>query len=139
MKLFGIGLAALLALAICGQAYAQVGYNVPDAATGTLHSQPVDESNGLPVGEFGRKVAHIATNATTAIKAGKGSLHLIAVGTPGTGETLTCYDSLTGSGTVITVLTPNSPESVIYDVAFTTGLTCVSAGTTAGDFTVAYR
>jgi hypothetical protein len=85
--------------------------------------------------------SHIATNTTVTSKTGAGILHAITVSTKGaTGNIATVYDNTAGSGTVIAVIdTTAGPATLVYDVAFTTGLTIVTATGTAADLTVAWR
>lgn len=88
--------------------------------------------------------SRINTAATTQVKAGSGVLHAVICGTPVASASITIYDSLTASGTVLlaTVLPatlvgegPNSTASV--DIAFTTGLTIATVGT--ADWTIVWR
>lgn len=82
---------------------------------------------------------HLATNsASDVVKSGAGRLHSITVNDPGSAWSITVYDNTSASGTVIAVLAPSSPMPFTYDVAFGTGLTLKTAGTTPGDLTVAY-
>lgn len=82
---------------------------------------------------------NITTNATTTVKTGSGLLHALALNTRGTGSTITVYDNTAGSGTKIaTIDSTLSTTAFIYDVAFKTGLTIVTAGASAADVTVAY-
>lgn len=79
---------------------------------------------------------NISTATTTVVKSGSGVLGRITVNTTAAG-TITIYDNTAGSGTKIATL----PASVAvgtyeYGVAFSTGLTIVTAG--ASDITVAY-
>lgn len=84
--------------------------------------------------------SHIATNATTTSKSGAGVLHSITVNTKGITNTLTCYDNTAASGTVIAILdTTLTQDTLVYDLYFATGLTCVTAGGTAADITVTWR
>lgn len=83
---------------------------------------------------------HIAANATTVVKSGPGLLHWVTINNPGTAETITMYDSTTASGTLIGTHTAPAQGAIYeYDIMFTNGLTIVTAGTTAGDYTVSYR
>lgn len=82
---------------------------------------------------------HISTNATTSVKSGAGILHSITINTVGATDTVTIYDNTAGSGTVIAVLSSLTSTTLVFDVAFNTGLTIVSSGTTAPDLTVSYR
>lgn len=83
---------------------------------------------------------NITTNETTAVKASSGFLHAITINTKGaTGNTLTVYDNTAASGTAIaTIDTTVTYGTLIYDVAFSTGLTIVTATGTAADVTVSY-
>lgn len=83
---------------------------------------------------------HISTNTTTVVKSGPGLLHWVTINTPGSVETITIYDNTAASGTLISTHTAPLQGAVYeYDIAFTTGLTIVTAGTTAGDYTISYR
>lgn len=88
----------------------------------------------------GYSFTNITTNATTTAKSGAGTLHAITVNNPGTTETLTIYDNTAGSGTKIgTVAVGTNLTTLIFDLAFSTGLTIVSAGTTTGDWTATWK
>lgn len=81
---------------------------------------------------------HISTATTTTVKSGAGTLHALTINTKGSASTATIYDNTAGSGTVIAVVdTSGATGTVIYDVAFTTGLTVVTAATQ--DLTVSYK
>lgn len=105
---------------------------------GTALSQAIDSILIYP---FGHSYTHISTAATTTIKSGAGTLHIITVNSLGTvASTTTIYDNTAGSGTVIGVintLTLSGPFT--FDIAFATGLTLVTTGTVAPDITVSYR
>lgn len=84
----------------------------------------------------------LAAPTTTVVKTGNGVLHSICINTQAAG-TATIYDNTAASGTKIGTITGNAGTSVgpncqIYDVAFWTGLTIVTA-TAAMDITVSYR
>lgn len=84
---------------------------------------------------------NITTNTTTTVKTGTGLLHCITVNNPPTGaNTLTIFDSTTGSGTKIGTAVMNAnDQTLLYDVGFGNGLTIVTtAATTPGDYTVVY-
>lgn len=88
----------------------------------------------------GYSFSNISTNTTTTVKSGAGTLHSIVINTLGTADTITVYDNTAGSGTKIaTINAALSQSTLIYDVAFATGLTLVTAGTTAPDITVTYK
>lgn len=83
--------------------------------------------------------ANIATNTTTTVKSGAGVLHTLVINTRGGTSSATVYDNTAGSGTKIaTIDTTLSTTAFVYDVAFTTGLTIVTAGVSAADLTVSY-
>jgi hypothetical protein len=75
----------------------------------------------------------VTTAQTTTLKSGPGVLHNIIVGTvPTSGtQTLTFYDSTTGSGNVLLTLTSGSDYAVTLDcdIIYNNGLTIVSTGT----------
>ncbi len=81
--------------------------------------------------------AAINTATTTTVKSGIGILHTITVAA-GTLGAITVYDNTAGSGTTIMrTFTPTVAGTYILDVAFTTGLTIVTAAATV--VTVSYR
>lgn len=86
---------------------------------------------------FNGTYANIATNTTTTVKGGAGFLHRIIVNTTAAGA-VTIYDNTAGSGTKIATLKSSIAEgSYEYNVAFSTGLTIVTAA--ASDLTIVYR
>lgn len=91
------------------------------------------------VEQAGSPFSHIAGAATTTVKSGAGILHKISINTKGAASTATVYDNTAGSGTVIAVIDLTlSQDTLIYDLAFATGLTIVTTGTLS-DLTVSYR
>ncbi len=89
----------------------------------------------------GYSYSNISTNATTAVKASAGTLHSITINTKGASSNVaTVYDNTAGSGTKIATLdTTLGQSTLVYDIAFATGLTIVTATGTAADLTVAYK
>ena len=86
--------------------------------------------------------AHLNSTGTTTIKSGAGILRRVVVNTRGgITNTLTIYDNTSGSGTVIAAI--DTVNGVLghfeYNVAFSTGLTVVSATGTSADITVIYE
>jgi uncharacterized protein YcfJ len=83
----------------------------------------------------------LAAPTTTTVKSTAGVLHSICINTNAAG-TATIYDNTVGSGTKIGTITGGvvgiGPICQIYDVAFWTGLTIVTA-TPAMDITVSFR
>lgn len=100
--------------------------------------------------KLGHSYTNITTNTTTTVKSGAGVLVGITINNPAAltvaNLTLTIYDNTAGSGTKIgtwTVpfgLTGAVPFKIPYELAFTTGLTIVTAGpTVTADITVEWR
>lgn len=84
---------------------------------------------------------NITTNTTTVVKSGPGLLHALTFNKPVATAVVTIYDNTAASGTVIgTITVPASPQpfTLVFDVAFATGLTILTA-TAAQDITVSYR
>lgn len=95
-------------------------------------------SVATPTGAY--DFARISTNATTVVKSGYGTLRAITINTSGATATATVYNNTAGSGTIIAVInSAANPQTLVYDIAFTTGLTIVTAGTTPGDLTISYK
>ena len=83
---------------------------------------------------------NITTQTTTLVKTGAGILHSITFNNPVATGTCEFDDALTHTSPVIgTVTTPTGPFPVtlIYDIAFSTGLS-ITTGTAAQDITVAW-
>ena len=89
---------------------------------------------------FGHSFANIATSTTTTLKTGAGVLHTITVWNGGaTAPSITVYNNTAGSGAIIGTFTPPAIGTFTLNVAFTIGLTIVTAGTTPVNVTVSYR
>lgn len=107
----------------------QVGYPIP--------TYPVAQNAG------GYTHTDITTATTTTVKSGAGTLHTLTIGTYVASATITLYDNTAGSGTTIQTITLPStvtgitPITLLYDEAFTTGLTVVTSGAT--DVNVAWK
>lgn len=83
------------------------------------------------------KTAYINTATTTTVKSGTGVLRSITLGETAAGP-ITIYDNTAASGTIIAVLKASIAEQTfMFDVAFSTGLTIVTAG--ASKLQVSYR
>lgn len=82
----------------------------------------------------------LAAPTTTVIKASPGYLHAVCINTQANTGTITVYDNTAASGTKIATITSITGQGQcwIYDVAFWTGLTVVTA-TAAPDVTVSFR
>lgn len=97
------------------------------------------DDNGVPVGWNYVNIT-AAAPTTTVVKSGAGVLHSIVLNTPADTGTITIYDNTAATGTKIGTWTSSSttpPSAVLYNVAFSTGLTIVTA-TAAQDITVTY-
>lgn len=85
----------------------------------------------------------VAGQATTTVKSGAGTLHAIVYNSAAAATNVTTvYDSTTGSGNVIAVpaaTAVTAPMTVLYDLAFTTGLTIVTGTANGSDMTVVYK
>jgi len=81
---------------------------------------------------------NISSATTTVVKSGAGLLHCITINTTAAG-TITVYDNTSAAGTKIATIaaSPVIGSNFIFDVAFTTGLTVVTAA--ASDLTVSYN
>lgn len=97
----------------------------------------------MAVEEAGRTFSNITTATTTTSKSGKGFLHSVTINTFVASATITIFDNTAASGSKIATITLPStitslgPITLMYNVAFSTGLTVVTSGAT--DITVAYR
>jgi hypothetical protein len=84
---------------------------------------------------------NITTNTTTLVCSGPGTLLRIVIGGPVATGTITIYDSLTATGTIIgTITTPASPQpqELDFHVGFNTGL-CIVTATAAQNITVVHK
>ena len=84
--------------------------------------------------------------ASGQVKAGAGTLHTVVINRPDTtaGAIITLFDSLDGTGTVIAIITMDKavyvvPTTLIYDVAFTTGLYALFSHEVSADITISYN
>ena len=78
---------------------------------------------------------------TSTIKTGAGVLASLCVNTATASETITIYDSATGSGTKIGTITlyASTNPCFYYNVNFFNGLTLVAATASSADITVGYQ
>jgi hypothetical protein len=83
---------------------------------------------------------NITTKTTTPVKLAPGTLGCVTINKTGSADTIAIYDSLAASGTLVaTITSPTVGMNLCYNVAMGIGITIVTGGTTAGDYTVAYR
>lgn len=87
----------------------------------------------------GYSATNITTATTTTVKSGAGIFRGLIVNTGGASSTAAVYDSLTGSGTLLGTFSTATQVSLTPDIAFTTGLTVVTANGTPANITVTYR
>jgi hypothetical protein len=94
----------------------------------------------IPVKTNSYTYTHINSNTSATVKSGAGVLYSVAINTKGaSSNTITLYDGTSSAGTVIaTIDTTANVQSILYNVAFTTGLYYVVQTGTAGDLTIAY-
>lgn len=139
MKKLLLAYVASAALLTCGQAVA-ASY-VCDNLTPANCVKPLPDGSLVTAG--GNSYKNIAGAATTVVKSGSGYLHLVTLNTFVASATITVYDNTAGSGTKIasivmgSAITGDAPDEVMFDVAFSTGLTIVTTG--AIDITASYR
>lgn len=81
---------------------------------------------------------NISTATTTTVKSGTGVLHAITINTTAA-SAITIYDNTAGSGSKIATIaaSPAIGSTFRFDIAFSTGLTVVTAGNS--DLTIAFR
>lgn len=90
----------------------------------------------------GYNYTRVTSAATTLVKTGPGILHAIVVNKPTSTATIEADDALTNTTPVIGILgafaASIAPFTVVYDVAFTTGLS-VTVGTATVDATIVWK
>lgn len=108
---------------------------------GSAVTQPVSSAAVATGGYTYLNIA--AGQATTVVKASAGTLHSIVLNSAATAANTTIiYDHASGVGTVIgrpAVTTATVPTTLLYDLAFTTGLTIITATQNGGDMTVVFK
>lgn len=118
-----------------------VGYNsslYPNGTPVTLATSLSDSIDSVSAHPFGHTYTNINAAGTTVVKSGAGVLHSITFNKPVASEVWTLYDNTAASGTKIGTITlpatllQQGPYTAVYDIAFSTGLTIVSTGTTDG-------
>ena len=89
---------------------------------------------------FGHSYQNISTNATTTVKASAGTLIGMIVGDPGSSWQAVIYDNTTGTGTIIATIKFSTAGFInMGPLAFVTGVTIVTSGTTPGNITPIWR
>lgn len=102
-------------------------------------TMPIDDnSRSLPV--YSKTDITLAAPTTTVIKTGAGILHSVTVTKPASTGTIKVDDAITDTNPMFgTITSPATlvPYTLIFDIAFTTGLTIITA-TAAQEITVTY-
>lgn len=115
-------------------------------ANGAMRVSPavaVDDTIGVIKVEHRYAFSYIPANATTVVKTGAGFLHTMTIGTIVATATITVYDNTSAVAPIIALITlpaagaGDMPQTLTFDIAFTTGLTVVTSGTTP--LTLSYR
>jgi hypothetical protein len=101
---------------------------------------PTVSDYGVVSREAPGNYGHVAANATTTHKSGAGVLRRITINDPGSAWVVNVYDNTAGSGTLIATIKPSASlyGPFEYHARFSTGLTTVTSGTTAGSLTVVW-
>lgn len=99
---------------------------------------PVSTTYAVPMTPGPYSYSHITTTATTLVKTGSGILHSICVNTGAASSTITIDDALTATTPTIAIASGATAGCFVYDVAFSTGLTVVTAVGTP-DVTVSFK
>jgi len=116
------------------QATQPVSFSGTTAVSGTVTVNQAAAATG------GYSYTNITASASALLKSGVGTLHTLVINTKGIGSTCTVYDSLTATGSKIATLdTTLSTTAFLYDAAFTTGLTVLTASGTPADLTVTWK
>ncbi len=122
---------------------ATIGSAEPYACVAAIFRPVVATVEGtVTIGGYNYTNITAAAPTTTLVKTGAGILHAIVINTPVATGSIELDDALTHTtpkiGTVVTPATANNPCTVIYDIAFATGLT-VYTSVAAQDITVVWR
>ena len=122
-------------------------YNTtPPTLTNTQQAALQSNQFGFLVIAHRNNYRNLTGNATTTIKSGSGTLSGIMINNAGSSGTVTIYDNTAASGTIIATLTlpsggvnPVPAAMTSLGIEFATGLTVVTAGSTANNFTFLWR
>lgn len=105
----------------------------------TLRGQLKRDDSNTPVGWQYANIT-LAAPTDTVVKSNPGVLHAITFNNPVATSVVTLYDNTSATGTVIATITvpaDTEPKTLVYDVAFNTGLTITTA-TAASNITVSF-
>ncbi len=122
----------------------QFNTTAPAPTTGQQVALQVNAQGALSI-QLRNKFKNVTGNATTVVKSGEGTLSAVSINNASSAGTITIYDNTAGSGTKIMTLTcpsggVNPVPTALSNLGaeFTTGLTVVTAGAIANDFTIFY-
>ncbi len=98
-------------------------------------------ANTTPAAAVTNAYRNLTATGTIVLKSGAGVLHTVTINSLGTvASVVTLYDNTAASGAKIgTINSLTLGGSMVYDVAFNTGLTVATTGVVAPDITVSYR
>lgn len=120
--------------------------NVAMSNKRVLLTAQADASTGAPVSLTdpvqtyqANSYINITTKTTTVVKGSAGTLTRLIVNKLGSADTIALYDNTAGSGTLVGTFTAPTVGSYTIDALMGTGITVVTGGTTAGDYTIIYR
>jgi hypothetical protein len=112
---------------------AYIAPNVQEISSGSV--TVVGYAEGRRIGGYAYAHFNAATSGTL-VKSGEGVLHSVSIGDAGSGMTVSVYDGVNTSGTLLGVY--KVAGSFILDAEFTAGLYVAISGTTVGDVTLCY-
>lgn len=94
----------------------------------------------IPQQFLGFSYKHLATAATTVVKALPGRLQAVVVNAPGTTSSVSVYDGLTAGGALIAAVSGfTAPTRLQFEVQCKVGITVVIAGSPAPDVTILFQ
>lgn len=126
-----------------------IGHVILDTTSTTAVTQATAASLNATVSQAaaatgGYSYAHVPLGiTTTVVKASAGTLHSITFNSAAAATNVTTlYDHASGAGTVIGIpaaTAVTAPTTVLYDLAFGTGLTIITTTASGSDMTVTYK
>lgn len=108
--------------------------NPATVTANTLRGAKVKDDNAVSTGFL---YTNITTQTTTLVKTGAGFLHSVTYNGATSGCTIELDDAITNTNPFAIITTPATPVTVIYDLAFATGLS-VTTGVHNPDVTISY-
>lgn len=151
----GAGTSATPTLQVTSVGLSDTGKNSSAIADGTnpFRRAAVNEFGELATNHGNQSFSRVTGNGTTLVKSGTGVLYGVIINNAATNGVMTLYDSLTGTGTVITALNVGTPSGGLLStsgfpnpifigplsIRFNTGLTAVRTNSSNNDFTLIFR